>query len=281
MVNQAGQLSELRTLVFGDDGSPTADISWLFVNSHVWPGWRVEIVAVEWPDLGPPVPREEAVLHRWDPPHPRHVFSEAGFVEFEHLTAKTDPRLALLRDSDLLVIGPRGPGLLKTLHLGSTADWLLNNSQAPLLIARHGRPVRNVVLCTDGSKHADRVTNVVVSLPWIAQLHVTVLAVDDGRIDVARARETATRLLEAAGAEVNVAVPLDESETLLSRMKVSSPTTVIKRHLDEFEPDLVAFGTRGLSGLQRLRVGSTASSIARTASCSVLVASAHDDESTS
>ena len=83
------------------------------------------------------------------------------------------------------------------------------------------------------------------------------------------------------GAEVNVAVPLDESETLLSRMKVSSPTTVIKRHLDEFEPDLVAFGTRGLSGLQRLRVGSTASSIARTASCSVLVASAHDDESTS
>jgi nucleotide-binding universal stress UspA family protein len=273
-------MSKLHTLVFGDDGSPTADIAWLFVNSHVWSGWRVEIVTAQWPELGVPIPPKDSILHPWDPPQRRKAFGEAGFAEVEHLTANGDARLVLLRDSELLVIGPRGPGLLKSLHLGSTADWLLNNSVAPLLIARHGRQIRNVVLCTDGSKHADRVTNVLASLPWVQEVQVTVLAVDDGRIDVDQACKTATKILEAAGAKVSVAIPIDDSDTLLSRIHVSSPTELIKRHLDETEPDLVALGTRGLSGLQKLRVGSTASAIAQTASCSVLVASVQDETET-
>jgi nucleotide-binding universal stress UspA family protein len=272
-------MSKLHTLVFGDDGSPTADIAWLFVNSQVWPGWRVEIVTAQWPE-GAPLPPKDSTLHPWDPPQPRKVFAEAGFAEVEHLTANGDARLVLLRESDLLVIGPRGPGLLKSLHLGSTADWLLNNSITPLLIARHGRQIRSAVLCTDGSKHAERVTNVLASLPWVAELQVTVLAVDDGRFDVDRACETATKTLEAAGAEVSVAIPVDDFETLLSRIHVSSPTELIKRHLNETEPDLVALGTRGLTGLEKLRVGSTASAIARTANCSVLIASVQDDVET-
>jgi nucleotide-binding universal stress UspA family protein len=42
-------------------------------------------------------------------------------------------------------------------------------------------------------------------------------------------------------------------------------------------PDLVALGTRGLTGMRRLHHGSTAGAIARAAPCSVLLACAEPD----
>ena len=258
-------MSDPRTLVFGDDGSPAADVAWLFINSQRWPGWRLEVVAAHMPDVpGLPLPRADTELHVWNPPQPRSAFIEAQFAEVVELTAESDPRLVLSRDVDLLVIGPRGPGLLKALHLGSTADWLLLHPPAPLLIARHGHPVRSVVVCADGSPHADKVTSVLANLPWANQLEITVLAIDDRRIDVNTATGSARRRLEAAGATVEV------------RVDSGKPTAMIHRHLGDVSPDLVALGTRGLTGLRRLRLGSTASAIARTATSSVLVACDED-----
>ena len=100
--------------------------------------------------------RELHELHPWDPPTPRAVSADAEFAESVDLAAEADPRLVLSRAADLLVIGPRGPGLLKSLHLGSTADWLLAHPPAPLLIARHGGAVQTAVVCADGSPHAQR-----------------------------------------------------------------------------------------------------------------------------
>lgn len=259
-------MQDLRTLVLGDDGSPAADVAWLFVNSHAWPGWRLEVVAAEPPEVpGEPLPHEVTDLHVWDPPQSRMAFAEARFSEVVHLTARADPRLALSRDADLLVIGARGPGLLKALHLGSTADWMLLHPPAPLLIVRHGRPVRSAVLCVDGSPHADRVASVLAGLPWVSQIAVTVLVIDDHRVDVAAAVGPPSERLAAAGAAVDIC-------TITGK-----PTPMIHRHLDMARPDLVVLGTRGLTGLRHLRLGSTASAIARTAACSVLVACDEDE----
>ena len=260
-------MNDPRTLVFGDDGSPAADVAWLFINNHRWPGWRLEVVAAHMPEFpGMPLPRAETDLHTWNPPHPRRAFTEAQFAQVAALTAEADPRLALSRQSDLLVIGPRGPGLLKALHLGSTADWLLLHPPAPLLIARHGHTVRSVVVCVDGSPHADRVTSVLAEMPWADQLAVTILAVDDHRVDVDAATGNARERLEAVGATVKVCVDSGK------------PTTIIHRHLADASPDLVALGTRGLTGLRHLRLGSTAGAICRAATCSVLVACDEDED---
>jgi nucleotide-binding universal stress UspA family protein len=250
----------VHTLVFGDDGSREADVAWLFVNSHAWPGWRLEVVAADMPEFGKQVPPELAEIHRWDPPSPRTAFGEADFAAVEHLTAMADPRLVLARDCDLLVIGPRGPGMLKSLHLGSTADWLLLHPPAPLLIARHGHRVRRLTLCADGSAHADRVAETVALLPWSHEAEITVVVVDDGRTDVDRATASARDRLERDRRPVNVCV------------YSGKPTAAITRHLDDASPDLVALGTRGLTGFRRLRLGSTAGAITRTSRCSVLVA---------
>ncbi len=248
------------TLVFGDDGTPASDVAWLWINNQRWSGWRLESVCAHPQEAGPPLPHEQTRLHRWTPPCPRQLFGEAEFAEFVQLTADADPRLVLSRRSELLVIGPRGPGLLKSLHLGSTATWLLAHPPAPLVIVRHGHTVRSVVLCVDGSIHARRVTEVLAELPWVDTLHVSILAVDDHRFDAEAASSAAAERLRAVAADVDVSIV------------GGKPTRVIIERLERATPDLVALGTKGLTGIHRLRVGSTAGAIAAAAACSALVA---------
>jgi nucleotide-binding universal stress UspA family protein len=155
--------------------------------------------------------------------------------------------------------------LLKALHLGSTAEWLLLHPPAPLLIARHGHAVHTAVVCVDGSAHANKVCDVLAGVPWAAHVAATVLVVDDHRTDVDAAVTSARLRLGPACATVDV------------RVDGGKPTTTIHRQLADVLPDLVALGTRGLTGLRHLRLGSTASAVARTATCSVLVACDEDE----
>lgn len=95
----------------------------------------------------------------------------------EHLAAVGDPREVLDQvDCRLMVVGPRGHGLLKTLHVGSTAEWLIHSPPTALLIARHGRPVQRV-LCADGSPDSDAAIDTLIALPRVGRCHVTVLSV--------------------------------------------------------------------------------------------------------
>src|SRR5436190_24181799 len=127
------------TLVFGDDGSPSADLAWMWINSHPWPTWRLEVVRAVVPEVVK-VSATRSEAHEWHPDNPRTAFAEARFDDVVHLTIEQDPRIALTRHTDLLVIGQRGPGLAKAMHIGSTAEWLLVHPPSPMVIARGGRP---------------------------------------------------------------------------------------------------------------------------------------------
>lgn len=250
------------TLAFGDDRSEQADTCWAWINNHTWDGWRLEIVTSEPKPGMVPVEPEEAELHPWDPDDPR-VSSDAGFAEVEHLRAELDPRLALMaRSWDLLAIGPRGSGLLKSLHLGSTADWLLREPTSPLVIARDSGPVREILFAADGSEHAGETLRTLASLPWIEGVVVRVVTVDDGLVDSQAALIEAGEALTPVGARV-------ESATL-----EGSPTHKIIEEIHRSDPDLVAMGVRGIRGFRRLVVGSTTAAVAGATSHTILVAHA-------
>lgn len=248
-------------LGFGDDRSPAADLCWMWINSQRWDGWSLAVItAVEAP-IGPPPPEDEARLHAWEPPDPRVPSAESGLSEVVHLTALLDPRLALASaEVALLAIGPRGPSLLKGLHLGSTAEWLLQHPPMPLVVAKAGQTVRSAIVCHDGSAHATRAATALAEVPWIADTAVTVLAVDDGRTDAAAAAATAAAILGPVAAATEAVV------------RTGKPTPVIVREIEQRSPDLVCLGTRGLTGLRRIFAGSTAAAVARVAPCSVLAA---------
>jgi nucleotide-binding universal stress UspA family protein len=251
-----------RTLAFGDDGSDGAERCWDWIASHTWVGWGLEVVTTAAPADMHPVAPEDAELHRWESDRPRDV-AGLGFDSVEYLRAEVDPRVALIaREWDLVAIGPRGAGVLKALHLGSTADWLLRQPASPLLIAHRGEPVQRLMVCADGSDHALRAIQTLAALPLLARAAVTVMAVDDGRIDSRAAIDVATNLLEPSGAEIDEVI------------RKGRPTKVILTEIQQAQPDLVVMGARGLGGLKRLVLGSTTSAVSGSADVSLLVAHA-------
>lgn len=272
-----------KQLVFGDDGSPAADLAWLWINNHPWRNWRLEVVTAVVPNLvfeGSSKPGA-TTARRVDRP----VSTEAAFTTVDQITIEEDPRIALSRSADLLVIGPRGPGLAKALHLGSTAEWLLSKPPSPMVIARHGRRTERIVICHDGSAHAQAAVEAVCAMPWVADVTVMVLSVDDATVNAEQAISDATAPLAAAGATVEHRIlPGDGGDA----------TNALRAYIDRYHADqqggdqqggdqhrgnqhgvdLIALGTRGLTGLKRVVVGSTATAIAHRSEYSVLLACA-------
>ena len=261
-------------LVFGDDGSAAADVVWLWINNHSWPGWRISVVTASRPSLTVPVEPERSAPHPWEPPTPRRLLSTSDGVHVEHLRAEADPRLVLdsFTDAALLAIGPRGAGLLKQLGLGSTAEWLISAHRplAPLAVIRSARPTRTVLLCVDGSPHARRATQTLTRMPWIADTRVTVLGVADADPAIERAVDDAATILEAHGIP-GVSTHLAGAMPQVATFDVRS---TILRAIDTTCPDLVVMGPRGRGGLRRAALGSTASAVLRHAPCSVLISPA-------
>ncbi len=261
--------SRIRTLTFGDDRSPGADDAWGWIAAHAWPQWAAEVVTVTLPPIRSVTsPQGYTTLHPWDPPEPRRAPVSCGFASVTHLAADDDPRRILggRLGSDLVVIGPRGQGLLKALHLGSTAEWLLRCPTAPLLIARRPVATRSILVCVDGSRHAQAAVQHLASMPWVAGTSVTVLGVVQRPNALPGTVARASEILTAAGADVTpVVVAPDELNLTVN------PHLTIFEHMDVQAPDLVVVGTSGLTGLGLLWVGSVASAVARHARCSVLV----------
>jgi nucleotide-binding universal stress UspA family protein len=265
-------------LVFGDDGSAAADVVWLWINCHAWPGWRLTVVTAQPPPLGPPVGAERGSAHPWEPPDPRQLPAGNEHTHVESLMAEADPRLVLdsFKDAALVAIGPRGRGRLKQLHLGSTAEWLVSGHRpvAPVIVVRSARRIWRVLLCVDGSAHARRAVETLVALPWIRDAQLTILGVSDGHSNTERGVEEAAGILEDGTVGV-LSTRLPSVVPHRGRSDVRS--TILDAIADE-RPDLVAMGNRGAGGLRRTVLGSTASAVIQHAPCSVLVARAHDSE---
>ena len=255
-----------RRLVFGDDQSQAADVAWLWINSHEWPGWQIEaLTAVPAGDV------QESEVHAWEPRHPREVLRAGALTPVHHEQIIADPAsaLAALRDRDLLVIGPKGHGFRKVLHVGSTCDALINNAAMPLLIARHGVPTTRVLVCADGSADCGAAVEALRLMPWLGKVQVLVVSVPQPGLDAQQATESAADALRKGAGSVRAEVLTPDQLQL-----VVNPRAMLLEAADRWEADLIVLGTRGLSGVAAVRAGSIATSLARHAPCSVLMARA-------
>jgi nucleotide-binding universal stress UspA family protein len=186
----------------------------------------------------------------------------------------------------LVIVGSHGRTGLKRIVLGSVAERVVRTCETSVLVARP--PVidqagfRRVLVPTDFSQAAE-----------VALDQAVTMAAEDAVIDILHcwtADEFADGWLRPIENGRPVTVPdaaarareLGESwvkrvglghRRVAFHLVADRPTAGIQTFLDEQAPyDLVAVGTHGRTGMQRLFIGSVAESTVRYAPCSVLVA---------
>lgn len=180
--------------------------------------------------------------------------------------------------ADLIVVGATGSGPFATELLGSTADRVLRQALCPVLVVRGElrmpprvvlAPVDLSTLSGDAFHCGLHLLGQLAGTPETEVRAVFALSFLATLGDLPRARHAAAEELQRFVLENRPEVPFHVDAAVLE----GDPRTEILRALEQRPADLVILGSHGRSGLDRLMLGSVASTVARKAPCSVLVIS--------
>jgi len=263
-------------LVLGVDGSGGAAVAARLIQGTAWPGGTtVRLVSA----LG----GASLMLPAWPTPGEGVALAarvgEALRLEHEELTAALRahglttasaivggrPASAILDEAratgaDLIVVGSRGLGSIGSLLLGSVSTEVVERSPVPVLVARTDH-VGRAVLAMDGSAMARAAERTVRALPMFSGVEVSVVTVageDDVPAGAAVAEAAALRLRQS-GVSADAVIRRGE------------PAAGILEAARDVGADLIVVGSRGLSGLKRLALGSVSRNVVAAAPVSVLV----------
>jgi nucleotide-binding universal stress UspA family protein len=184
--------------------------------------------------------------------------------------------------ADLLVVGARGLGRLKSLLLGSVSSAVLRHATCPVAIVRDGTDlsdegIARVVVGIDGSDTAER------ALEWALQegrlhdatvevVHAWAFPYGAGERFAAVAFDS-TPLEDAARRTLDAAVESADTTGLpapvMRTLTIGSAAASILQAAEG--ADLVVVGSRGLGGFKGLVLGSVSYHIVHHATCPVVV----------
>jgi nucleotide-binding universal stress UspA family protein len=161
--------------------------------------------------------------------------------------------------ADMIVLGGREPSGKRV--FGSVAEYILTHSRVPVLIARPQTHSGRIVAAIDANDDVGRTIDYAASFadpPLSAQVIVVYVPPSRDPIDA-----------EAGLALKRVRRRLPDATEV--RLEYGEPASAIVAVAERTQAELIIIGTHGRKGLSRLVIGSVASTVARRASCSVLV----------
>jgi nucleotide-binding universal stress UspA family protein len=262
------------------DGSPSSDAARRVVDSLAWPsGTSILVLGVmppagssaaplaglPVPDLAPD-PAEEPLDGNLGRVLTDAATSLAGgsrrverrLVHGRAATSIVDEAASWA--ADLIVVGSRGLGRLSTMVLGSVSAEVVDHAPCPVLVTRSA-VVSSVLVAVDGSR-ASRQCVEHLELGYLARLPIEVLSVAH----------------DAAGPEQPEAIAAQAADDLersghRARWTIAAgdPAHEILQAADQLGCDLIAVGSRGHTGLTRIRLGSVARNVLLHTHASVLV----------
>lgn len=221
-----------------------------------------------------------------------HHLRRAGYAT-ESVVARGRPADVILAEAgelgaDLIVVGSRGLGVTASALLGSVSATLVDHAECPVLVAR-GPHVSRILIATDGSRSAEAIPAALLAWEVFREIPTQVLS-------VAPTADDRERALVLSGMFGGDHTPLDASHEIdrhrlmaeeMARRLVAGgrPAEGITRRGEaamqieaearEWGADLIITGSRGLSGLQRLVIGSVAHHVLLHSHSSVLVMRGH------
>ena len=211
--------------------------------------------------------------------------SEAEVVRGRPATAIVDDAARI--EADVIVIGSRGRGLLGAFALGSVSAEVVDHAGRPVLVGRGEDRFERVVLADDGSdsaataralvagwsvfRDATVAVTSVVHVP--APLHSAIspsiyqAALKDYARTVDEARSQRDQVLSGSAAELRKA-----GRSVVTLPREGDPAEQILAVAADQAAQLIVVGSRGVTGLSRLLLGSVARNVLYGATCSVLIA---------
>jgi multicomponent Na+:H+ antiporter subunit G len=278
----------MRVLV-AHDGLPGADVA---VGLAAWLPWParsvIRVVGVLEGDLAPlsmiePVPEQT----NQEPIELAAALAAAvdllkrPDVAVEQVVRRGRPAAEIIEeaaalDAQLVVVGTRGLGRVRSVLAGSVAAEVVDIAPYPVLIARSS-VMREVLLAVDGSAESASAIEVVAGWPIFEDTHVHVLSVATAaprHSDFPATRRMRAFLGSARQRAIadRAAMRLrDAGRAALPAVRPGDVSAAITAYADERSIDLIVIGSRGHTGLKRMFLGSVARDIVTSARTSVLV----------
>lgn len=144
--------------------------------------------------------------------------------------------------------------------LGSVSGKVAEYSKTPVLVVKKEAEIRNMLVCTDGSKLANCAVKLGAYLAKNMDAKLTLLSV---------AREEELREIAEKNVEEGVEIARDQGVEVETQVKVGKVRDSILEETKNY--DLVLLGSRGLSKLQRLLMGHVSLALVTHAETNVFV----------
>lgn len=217
---------------------------------------------------------------------------DAARVETDVVTGRPSEAILEFAEEnkiDLIAMGTHGRSGLKRYVAGSVAERVVRCADVPVITVRATERSRvrdgyeEILVPTDGSKHATEAADHAIAIGRTADARIHVLnVVDVGAAATTPSVTPPTTLiegLESAGERATESIATRAREAGLdvrTRVREGLPARDILRYADQNEIDLVAMGTAGRTGLDRVLVGSTTGRVIRRAAVPVLSVAARE-----
>ncbi len=182
--------------------------------------------------------------------------------------------------ADLIILGSHSKGLVERILIGSTSERVAMYCHKPLLVLKGKAPesFKKICLAHDLSKHAQSAFEFFLNL---------VPPEEDGRLTLLHVEETIELPMVDALTEGLIKKIEEEKinylNSLVGRAKEEGwkAELVVKKHsntadgivefIKEGDYDLLVMGSRGLSGLKRVLLGSTSSQVLKRVEVPILI----------
>jgi nucleotide-binding universal stress UspA family protein len=224
-------------------------------------------------------------------------------LKVDSLVRWGNPAEEILKESEksrasLVVVGARGLTDPLPFRLGSVAQTVMKHSKASVLLVRATATTQNlaapraraginrVILATDGSRYSQAVVQFLLDLPLPKKCEVIVITALQSHLaalmktptlDFQANQELLARLQASEESEARKITGSIEGQFQARGLKAVSvvlrggAAECILAAAREYNPDIIALGSRGLSGIESLLLGSVAERVARYANGSVLI----------
>jgi nucleotide-binding universal stress UspA family protein len=187
---------------------------------------------------------------------------------------------------DLTVMGTHGHSALTQFFLGSVAERVVRHASCPVLtVAQDRKEYRNdpdyqsILIAFDFSEHSKKAAREASKMASLYGARIQALYVVEQEVHPAfylKWKESMFRELPQIAEEAKESLRSVLGEEGLEKIDVHVEIGEKKAHteINEFvranQVDLIVMGTHGLSGLDRMLLGSTTERVVRTAPCPVL-----------